>query len=172
MSPPGPWTLCYTPPGGVRNCFAILEVDEPPDLTDHPDPLILNQIGRLQALASEVKEARLKMELTLTLDAAVARVSPQLPDGFEFRREATRDQPDGMVPSVVGMDGPTGFATLYNDGYVVKVKARQTGPDTDGIIIDQDPGAGTWYSPSETVTIWEGYVPVVITIPTKITEPE
>ena len=91
MSAPGPWTLCYTPPGGVRSCSYIPLVAEWPDVTDHPDPVILDQIGRLQTLASEVQEPTLKMQLTMALDAVVERVSTQLPAGFEFLREATHD---------------------------------------------------------------------------------
>lgn len=78
MPAPGPWTLCYTPPGGVRSCSYIPLVAEWPDLTDHPDPVILDEIGRLQGLAGEVTEP--------------------LPAGFEFLREATHDRPYSIRP--------------------------------------------------------------------------
>lgn len=156
MSAPGPWTLCYTPPGGVRSCSYIPLVAEWPDGTDHPDPAMVDQIGRLQTLASEVQEPTLKMQLTLALDAVVERVSPQLPAGFEFLRDATHDLPYGIVPDVTGMDVVTGWQTLSEAGYVVKSKIRVTkDPDQDGIIIDQSPAGGTQYDPSKTVTIWD-----------------
>jgi hypothetical protein len=178
MPAPGPWTLCYTPPGGVRSCSYIPLVAEWPDVTDHPDPVILDQIGRLQALASEVTETKLKMQLTLALDAAVERVSPQLPAGFEFLREATYDLPDGdlpdgTVPDVVGKDAGTGWSILSGDGYVVNPKLLPTrDPDVDGIILYQKPNAGTQYAPSETVTIWTGYVPLDFPDLTKFPPPE
>ncbi len=156
MSAPGPWTLCYTPRGGVRSCSYIPLVAEWPDLTDHPDPVILDQIGRLQALASEVQEPTLKMHLTLALDAMVERVSPQLPAGLEFVRDATNDLPDGIVPDVTGMDATTGWRTLSEAGYVVKPKLLVTTPDQLGIILGQDPAGGTQYFPPGTVTIFEG----------------
>ena len=145
--------------------------------TDHPDPVILDQIGRLQALASEVTETKLKMQLTLALDAAVERVSPQLPAGFEFLRKATYDLPDGdlpdgIVPDVIGKDASTRWSTLSGDGYVVKGKVLPTSADYDGIIIEQDPAGGTRYARSETVTIWTGYVPMDISDPTKFPPPE
>lgn len=93
-----------------------------------------------QALASEVQEPALKMHLTLALDAVVERVSPQLPAGFEFLRDATSDLPYGIVPDVAGMDGTTGRRTLSEAGYVV----------------GQDPAVGPQYAQPGTVTIFEG----------------
>ena len=170
MSAPGPWTLCYTPPGGVRSCSYIPLVAEWPDLTDHPDPATLDQIGRLQTLASEVQEPTLKMQLTLALDAVVERVSTQLPAGFEFLRDATHDLPYGTVPDVTGMDPVTGWQALSEAGYVVKPKIRVTrDPDQDDII-DQDPAGGTQYDPPETVTIWEGFLALNTSGPTTFPE--
>ena len=162
MPAPGPWTICYTPPGGEQSCFEIPEVAKWPDDIDQPDPVFLDQIGRLQTLASEVQEPTLKMQLTLALDAVVERVSTQLPAGFEFLRDATHDLPDGdlpdgTVPDVTGMDPVTGWQTLAEAGYVVKPKIRVTTPDQLGIILGQDPVGGTqFYFPPGTVTIWEG----------------
>ena len=87
----GPWTCCYTPPDGEQTCWDIPVAIWPPEI-DLPDPVdlvILDQLGRLQALASEVTELTLKMRLTQALDEAVGRLSDQLPAGFEFRRADT-----------------------------------------------------------------------------------
>jgi PASTA domain len=144
--------------GGVRSCSYIPLVAEWPDVTDHPDPATLDQIGRLQKLASEVTEPTLKMQLTLALDAVVERVSPQLPADFEFLRDATDDLPYGIVPDVTGRAAATGWEILREAGYVVKPPkiSVTTDPDQDGIIADQNPLGGTQHDPPETVTIWMG----------------
>jgi hypothetical protein len=158
----------------MRSCSYIPLIAEWPDLTDQPDPVILDQIGRLQALAGEVTETALKMQLSLALDAVVERVSPQLPAGFEFLREGTHDRPDGTVPEVTGMDGLTGWRILNEDGYVVKPRLLVTSdPDQEGIITGTDPGGGAQYAPGKTVTMYEGYVPPdVNSDPQKIWPPE
>jgi hypothetical protein len=178
MSAPGPWTLCYTPPGGVRSCSYIPLAAEWPDLTDHPDPVILDQIGRLQTLASEVQEPTLKMQLTLALDAVVERVSTQLPAGFEFLRDATHDLPDGdlpygIVPDVTGAEGFTAQQTLSEAGYVVEVKAlTTTDPDQGGIVLDQVPAGGAQYYPPGTVTLFVGALVLNSSGPTTFPPPE
>ena len=159
MPAPGPWTICYTPPGGEQSCFEIPEVAKWPDDIDHPDPVILDQIGRLQTLASDVQEPTLKMQLTLALDQAVNRVSAQLPAGFEFHRASVGF---GVLPAewvtprplddVTGWPQALGWADLQNIGYTVRISTTSTGdPAKNEVIVAQDPPAGTVTEPLGTV---------------------
>ena len=159
MPAPGPWTICYTPPGGEQSCFEIPEVAKWPDDIDHPDPVILDQIGRLQTLASEVTETKLKMQLTMALDQAVDRVSTQLPAGFEFHRAAVGV---GVLPAewvtprplddVTGWPEGLGWGDLWSAGYSVVIRWTSTGdPAQDEVIVAQDPPAGTVAEPLGTV---------------------
>jgi hypothetical protein len=159
MPAPGPWTICYTPPGGEQSCFEIPEVAKWPDDIDQPDPVILDQIGRLQKLASEVTEPKLKMQLTLTLDQAVDRVSAQLPAGFEFHRASvgfgglpTEWVTPRPLDDVTGWPQALGWADLQNTGYTVRISTTSTGdPAQNEIIMAQDPPAGTVAEPLGTV---------------------
>jgi hypothetical protein len=159
MPAPGPWNICYTPPGGEQSCFGIPEFVKWPDDIDHPDPVILDQIGRLQALAGEVTETKLKMQLTMALDQAVDRASAQLPVGFEFSRAAVGV---GGLPAewvtprpldnVAGEPKELGWGDLYITGYTVEIVYTVTeDPAQNEIIVAQDPPAGTVAEPLGTV---------------------
>ena len=85
MPAPGNWTICLPRPDGQLDCQDIPVQLWPTDI-DIPDPVIkeiLDQMGRLQALTSEVTEPTLKMQLTQAMDEAVSRVGPLLPAGYE-----------------------------------------------------------------------------------------
>jgi hypothetical protein len=161
MPVPGPWTICYTPPGGEQSCFEIPEVAKWPDDIDQPDPVILDQIGRLQKLASEVTETKLKMQLTMALDQAVERVSTQLPAGFEFHRAAVHIGAGGLpaewvtprpLDDVTGWPEGLGWGDLWSAGYSVVIMYTSTGdPAQNEVIVAQDPPAGTVAEPLGTV---------------------
>ena len=118
MPAPGNWTICLPRPDGQLDCQDIPVQLGPTDI-DIPDPVIrdiLEQMGRLQALTSEVTDATLKMQLTQALDEAVARVGPQLPAGYEFRRAARHDVENEdvaiPVPNVAGALVAAGWSVL------------------------------------------------------------
>jgi hypothetical protein len=164
MPAPGPWTFCYTTPDGERTCIDIPVVIEWPWEIDQPDPVILDQLGRLQALAGEVTEPTLKMQLTQALDVAAGSLSDQLPAGFEFRRADTRDLLDETVNAsplddVTGLFYVTGWTILHNAGYAVIQERQAVSPDNDAIIVGQQPSGGTLSIPPGPVTIWVGFVP-------------
>lgn len=172
MSAPGPWRLCHTPHVGERSCFDIPLVDDHPDLSDHPDPVILDQIGRLQTLAGEVTEPTLKMQLTMALDQAVDRVSAQLPAGFEFRRAVIGGLPAEWVTprpldNVTGLPQGLVWGLLRSAGYTVVTVWTSTGdPAKNEVVLAQDPPAGTVAEPLGTVvTITVGQFPSFPTIP-------
>jgi hypothetical protein len=164
MPAPGPWTICYTLPDGQQSCFDIpVVVDWPPEI-DEPDPVILDQLGRLQALAGQATDGTLKMQLTQALDEAVGRLGAKLPARFEFRRApsvATHDDlgdPDRftVLPDVTGLFDIDGWNTLHNAGYTVKQIPWRVVADLDGVIVSQDPPGGTPDAPPGLVTIWVG----------------
>jgi hypothetical protein len=161
MPAPSPWVICWPRPDGQQDCQDIPVLLWPPDI-DEPDPVIqeiLDQIGRLQALAGEVTEPELRMQLTEALDGAVDRVGAGLPAGFEFRRAARHDLPNegfgDPLPDVRGLFYIEGWNTLHDLGYDVIQKTFVTGAeDLDGIIGDQEPAGGTPDVPPGPVTIW------------------
>jgi hypothetical protein len=161
MPAPGNWTICLPRPDGQLDCQDIPVQLWPTDI-DIPDPVIkkiLDQMGRLQALTSEVTEPTLKMQLTQAMDAAVSRVGPLLPAGYEFRRAARHDaENEGLaipVPNVVGVPSFAGWAILNDLGFLVNQQFVGTDDEKkDGFIFSQSPGAGTPAVPPGPVTIW------------------
>jgi hypothetical protein len=162
MAAPGPWTFCYTTPDGEQACIDIPVLIKWPWEIDQPDPVILDQLGRLQGLAGEVTDQELRMQLTQALDGAVARAGARLPAEFEFRRAATHDLENGRpdaspLPDVTGLNVIEAWNFLHDAGYDVTVKHQVTGAeDLDGIILAQDPTGGTLDAPPGLVIIWEG----------------
>ncbi len=162
MTAPGSWTFCYTTADGEQTCIDIPVLIEWPWPIDEPDPVILDQLGRLQGLAGEVTDQELRMQLTQALDGAVARAGARLPAEFEFRRAATHDLLDGSpdarpLPDVTGFNVIEAWNFLHDAGYDVTVKSQVTGAeDLDGIILDQDPAGGTPDVPPGPVIIYEG----------------
>lgn len=144
------WVLCVPRPDGQLDCQDIPGLLSQPEI-DIPDPAIkdiIDQIGRLQAIAVEVTEPELKMRLTQAIDGTVARVGPRLPAGYEFRRAARQDLeddefPGDPLPDVTGLFYNDGYNTLAALGYDVITKfVRVFAEEEDGLILSQEFSAG------------------------------
>ena len=115
--------------------------------------------ARVLLARSEVTDATLKMQLTQALDEAVARVGPQLPAGYEFRRAARHDVENEdvaiPVPNVAGALVAAGWSVLNSLGFLVSLQfvATEVAAD-DGLIFSQSPEGGTPTVPPGPVTLW------------------
>jgi hypothetical protein len=144
------WVLCLPRPDGSQDCQDIPALLSQPDI-DIPDPAIkdiIDQIGRLQTIVVEVTEPELKMRVSQAIDGAVARVGPQLPAGYEFRRAARHDLgddefPGDPLPDVTGLFYVDGYNTLAGLGYAVTTKFQRVFAEKeDGLILSQEFSAG------------------------------
>lgn len=162
---------CYTSPGGQRKCVEFGVPLEPVD-PNSPDPVILNQLGRLQEMLAQVSDKRLMMQLSMVLDETVARIGSQLPAGYEFRRAATHDFPEdgffdpGPLPNVVGLHEADGVEILRAAGYDVTEEKEPVSSDTEDIILSQLPPGDVITSPPGTVIIRIGRPPWITSTPT------
>lgn len=87
---------------------------------------------------------------------------------------ATRDEDEQTtavtVPSVVGLREAEAVAVLERVGYVADSE-RTPSSERRGIVIDQEPEAGTALAPGETVFLTVSSGPEVVTTVTTVTEP-
>jgi serine/threonine-protein kinase len=79
------------------------------------------------------------------------------PKGTTVEIQVSEGPQTVTVPGVVGMDEGTAASTLQDQGFSVNTTDETVfSPDNDGVVLDQDPPAGSQVDPGSTITIVVG----------------
>jgi hypothetical protein len=156
------WKFCFPGPTGEEICTELYA-----DLSPEIEGQIRDEVAALagvEALASQVTDAALRIRLVEALDDAAVRLNTRLSGGTVLRRSdpgTFEDDPDGFVgvPFVVGMTEREGYDMLRAAGYQVKTVWEWTSPTEEYTITDQAPKGGAANLPPTLVYIWVRTLP-------------